>query len=67
MYDSDTIGRAAIRLAPVDHDCLGRTYFRIHGDSRSRPGQASKGCIILNREKREAIADSDDKILKVIE
>lgn len=66
-YDSSRVGPCAIPLEPVDHDCHGRCDFRAHGDSRSNPGTASKGCIILPRKIRNQICDSEDKQLKVIE
>lgn len=66
-YDSNRVGKFALPLEPIEHDCLGRTYFRIHGDSVSDPGNASHGCIVVNRQYRETIFDSGDFILKVIE
>jgi hypothetical protein len=54
-YDSDTLGPNVIILHPYRHDAHGRTFFRIHGDSRSRPGDASKGCIVLAPGIRERI------------
>ena len=66
-YRSSRLGPLAIKLHESDHDARGRTYFRIHGDSISRPGEASRGCIVLNRPIREMIIDSNDRILKVIE
>lgn len=66
-YDSDKVGKFALPLEPIDHDCLGRTYFRIHGDSRSDPGNASRGCVIAGRKERHIIADSFDKEFLVIE
>ena len=67
VYDSDSIGPLVIALEPHLHNCLGRTFFRIHGDSRTNPGEASKGCIILSRAIRERIADSNDRLLQVNE
>lgn len=66
-YDSANIGPHALPLYPSGHDCLGRTFFRIHGDSISNPGNASRGCVILNRREREFIHNSTDRIFKVIE
>ena len=43
-------GPVSMRLSPVGHNSKGRTAFMIHGDSRSHPGEASEGCIILNRQ-----------------
>jgi hypothetical protein len=45
---------------------FGRSAFFIHGDSRTRPGTASNGCIILSRPTRTAIDRSDDKVLVVV-
>lgn len=67
VYDSGRIGPLAIKLAPSGHDARARTYFRIHGDSAAHPGEASKGCIILGRNTRQAVIDSKDKIVRVIE
>ena len=67
VYDSKKIGPLAIKLEPSGHNAKGRTYFRIHGDSAAHPGQASKGCIVLSRKVRQALIDTGDKILKVIE
>jgi hypothetical protein len=53
-------------LTPDGHDALGRTAFLIHGDSKSSPGTASKGCIILPPEVRKTIAESGIARLKVV-
>lgn len=45
----------------------GRSAFRIHGDSASRPGTASEGCIILSRPVRQAIITDGSEILWVVE
>jgi hypothetical protein len=55
-----------MRLTPQGHNAHGRTGFLIHGDSRRNPGNASEGCIILNRSAREAIANSGDATLEVV-
>jgi len=59
-------GPVVMRLTPVGHDACGRTGFLIHGDSRSHPGTASEGCIILERAIRESIATSQDTALEVV-
>lgn len=64
--DSANVGHFALPLTPVDHDALGRTNFLIHGDSKTSPGAASHGCIILSRSIRMMIHDRNDRILKVI-
>jgi hypothetical protein len=73
-YDSDRVGRYALRLEAVDakpgddvEERTGRGAFRIHGDSVSAPGTASHGCIILPRAVREAIWKSGDRDLEVVE
>lgn len=67
VYDSKKVGPFAIKLEPVGHDALGRTDFRIHGDSISSPGEASRGCPIFNRAIRETIWNSGDRVFQVIE
>lgn len=73
LYDSQRVGPYALKLFAVDgvlddtHAGTGRGAFRIHGDSRVRPGDASNGCIILPRNIRELIWKSGDRDLEVIE
>lgn len=55
VYDSPKLGPLVIVLIPFEHEAHGRTFFRIHGDSKKYPGEASKGCIVLKREIREKI------------
>lgn len=66
-FDDPHKGSVAMHLTPrPENDMFGRSGFMIHGDlSPPRSGQASEGCIILNRTAREAIADSDDTVLTV--
>jgi hypothetical protein len=59
-------GPVVMRLTPVGHTAHGREGFLIHGDSRSHPGEASEGCIILDRTIRERIAASHDTALEVV-
>lgn len=66
-YNSRNVGPLCLPLTPKGHTAHGRTAFLIHGDSAKRPGQASKGCIILPRNVREMIAASNDKLLVVVE
>ena len=35
-----------------------RTLLRIHGDSRSNPGRASRGCIVIGPNERQKIVDA---------
>lgn len=58
-------GNVTMNLDPVGHNALGRTLFRIHGDSREHPGHASDGCIIFPLDVRERIARSGDHELDV--
>jgi hypothetical protein len=60
-------GPLTLPLLPVGHNACGRTDFRIHGDSRTRPGTASTGCIILPRSARELISSSKDRSLVVVD
>ena len=54
-------GRYTLVLQPyADNRMCGRDGFLIHGDSRAHPGEASRGCIILDFEFRRAIFDSKD-------
>jgi len=68
VYDSAKTGPFTIILVPLSGtDTFNRGGFRIHGDSKSNPGQASHGCIILPRIIRSAIWASNDHLLKVEE
>lgn len=65
---SKNTGPVTLTLAPhAQTDTLGRSEFRIHGDSIKNPGAASHGCIILPRVVREEIWASNERILTVIE
>ena len=67
-YDSAEHGPFILRLTPGPTTDVGaRGGFLVHGDSRTAPGTASKGCIILPRPAREAIWHSDDRVLIVVE
>jgi hypothetical protein len=63
-YKHDNLGPICMNLDPVDHDALGRTLFRIHGNNRA--DDASHGCIILDRPTRTMIAMSADRLLEVV-
>lgn len=55
-------GLYTLRLDPdAQNKMCGRAGFLIHGDSRSAPGEASNGCIVLSPVFRKAIWDSHDK------
>lgn len=73
-YASANTGPQTIPLYKLDgnpgddvDNITGRSAFRIHGDSASRPGDASQGCIILPRSIRDMIAASRHEILWVQE
>jgi len=55
----------AMRLEAIVSWITWRDGFLIHGDSRSHPGEASEGCIIVPLNVRVEIAASDDKELEV--
>lgn len=67
-YDSSSTGPFTLRLHPEpDTDVFGRSAFRIHGDNRLGDRSASHGCIVLARIVREAIHESCDNDLEVVE
>jgi hypothetical protein len=64
--DSVDHGPYVLGLEPAEANAMfGRTNFLIHGDSRQKPGMASKGCIILPRLARVEIWRSGDRWLQV--
>lgn len=65
-FHSALHGPVCLPLAPVKVELHGRSGFLIHGDSLTRPGDASEGCIVLPHEVRERIADSKDRTLEVV-
>jgi hypothetical protein len=68
VKDSPNTGPFTIVLQPEPGtDALGRSEFRVHGDSVKNPGTASHGCIILQRAIREKIWRSGDKLIQVVE
>ena len=65
-FDHPRLGRLCFDLDDHAKNVMyGRYGFMIHGDSRSRPGDASSGCIILHRAAREAIVNYGPKLLHV--
>lgn len=65
-HDTDTHGPFVLRLTPhADNEMHGRSGFLIHGDSKSHPGTASHGCIILPRVVRETVNRLQDHDLEV--
>lgn len=62
-----TAGSYVMRLDPLPGTVThGRSGFLIHGDSRSRPGTASHGCIILSLADRELVWATGERILEVV-
>lgn len=65
--DTETHGPYVLGLVPDErNEMFGRSGFLIHGDSVSKPGTASLGCIIIPRKFREQIWDSGDHRLEVV-
>lgn len=61
------LGPMAMPLTPHNASAMcGRTAFYVHGDSIANPGNASDGCIILDRALRDRINSSDDRELQVV-
>lgn len=66
-YDSPRVGPYALPLLPhADNEMFGRGDFRMHGDSKDKPGTASHGCIIQSRTVREQVWSSGDRLLEVV-
>jgi len=66
--DTEKHGPYAMPLTPnAGNQMFGRSEFLIHGDSIDNPGNASEGCIILDRFTREKIWESRDHILQVVD
>lgn len=62
-----THGPYVLRIVPDPKNVMyGRTGFLCHGDSVINPGSASEGCIVLSRDVREAIWNSNDHTLQVV-
>ena len=60
-------GPYVLRLTPKDQtETFGRSGFLMHGDSKSAPGAASHGCIIMPRTVREQVWNSGDRDLQVV-
>lgn len=65
-YSHARLGPVVMNLEPIGNQPMfGRSAFRIHGDSTAHPGQASEGCIVLDRTTRERIAASPDRLIIV--
>lgn len=60
-------GPYVLRLTPDGaNEMEGRSGFLVHGDSKSAPGAASQGCIVLPKATRVAIWESGDRLLRVV-
>jgi len=60
-------GPYVLRLNPdTATETFGRSGFLMHGDSKTAPGMASQGCVILPREVREKVWQSGDRDLEVV-
>jgi len=68
VKNSPNTGPFTIVLVPLPGtDTLGRSEFRVHGDSIKSPGTASRGCIILPRKVRERMWSNPERVLEVVE
>lgn len=66
-YDDPKHGPIAFRLTPDPHnEMFNRDGLLIHPDSIEHPGEASEGCICLDKVTRLMIKASTDKKLVVI-
>jgi hypothetical protein len=60
-------GPYVLRLQPNgETETHGRSGFLMHGDSKTHPGTASHGCIIVPRAVREQVWRSGDRDLEVV-
>lgn len=65
--DTGEHGPYVLRLDPEPGtQTHGRSGFLMHGDSKTHPGTASQGCIILPRSAREQVWQSGDRKLEVV-
>ena len=66
-FDTRDRGPCVLRLHPdQETETHGRTGFLMHGDSKTHPGTASHGCIVLPRSIREQVWESGDRELEVV-
>lgn len=56
----------AMRLSPAPGNSTRRTEFWIHGDTAAHDHTASRGCIVLPRDARDAVARSGITDLEVV-
>lgn len=63
-YKSDKLGPFVMNLIPLaGTNTYGRSEFRIHGDSRTTPGQASHGCLVFSHFIRQFIWASGLRVI----
>ena len=66
MSDGGHMGPYVLPLTPWPvNNMFGRSGFYIHGDTPARNQSASNGCIVLDRQWRTLIVQSDDSVLVV--
>jgi hypothetical protein len=64
--NTEAHGPFAMPLLPAPtNEMFGRAGFMLHGDSISHPGDASEGCIIMDRVVRDLVWNSGDHELQV--
>lgn len=67
VINHSRLGPISIQLDPDSGTYMqGRSDFWIHGDSTAHPGNASQGCIILNRVARALLSKTADRWLMVV-
>lgn len=67
FFDDKHLGPCVAALRPTAQDVFGRGGFFIHGDNKRMNHTASDGCIILSKELRELIRDSNETTITVKE
>lgn len=66
-FDSERTGVFVMRLTPMEGtDTFNRDAFELHGDSKKKPGTASKGCIVASNAVRTLADQEIDRRIKVI-
>lgn len=65
-FDDKHLGLCVVPLRPTSQDVFGRGGFFIHGDNKWMNYSASDGCIILSRQLREILKNSQEKYIEVV-
>ena len=66
LHDSPKLGPYVFELIPdATNEMYGRSQFFCHGDTSAMNQSASEGCIILPRQFREQMYNSQDHSLQV--